>query len=76
MAAQFTPVMVKSHDNLKDVPLKEGQYIVVIDSNEIYLDRKLKSDASIVRDRLSYRVTIGETEPIDNNVGDLWLELE
>ena len=35
----FKPVMVKNKKDLDSIPKNPGQYIVVIDAGELYLDK-------------------------------------
>lgn len=66
--AQFKPVMVQSKATLDTVPLQAGQYIVVINENELYLD---KPEGRV---KVSQNIYIQpeDTAPINAKEGDVW----
>ena len=68
--AQFKPVMVNEKANLMNVPIVDGQYIVVVDSKEIYLDRGAE------RVKMSNNTVTQATEPVNPVKGDVWFEIE
>ena len=68
--AQFKPIMVENKDNLQNVNIVDGQYIVVMDKNELYLDKAGK------REKVSQNVYIQADEPTNMKAGDIWLVTE
>ena len=68
--AQFKPIMVENKDNLQNVNIVDGQYIVVMDKNELYLDKAGK------REKVSQNVYIQADEPTNMKTGDIWLVTE
>lgn len=66
--AQFQPIMVNEKANLDSVTVIDGQYIVVVDTNEIYIDK------DGVRTKVSgANVTVGTAEPANPAEGDIWI---
>ena len=68
--AQFKPIMVANKTGLADVAVVVGQYIVVIDSNELYLDTKNG------RVKVSQNVYVSKSAPAQPKKGDVWLVTE
>lgn len=68
--SQFKPIMVAQKINLDTVIKKSGQYIVVLDAGEVYID-KLEGD-TVVRKKTSQNVYVQDTEPLTPNNGDIW----
>lgn len=65
---QFQPIMVTNKTDLDSVTIVDGQYIVVIDTNEIYIDK----DGA--RTKVSgANVTIGMDAPGNPTEGDIWI---
>jgi hypothetical protein len=73
--AIFKPVMVQSKATLNTVEPKAGQYIVVIDENELYLD---KSDKKEGRVKVSQNIYIQPESNVPTNAktGDVWFVTE
>lgn len=71
--AQFKPVMVNNKSNLDNVAPVAGQYIVVIDANELYLD---KGPTLEERVKVSQNVYIQATEPTNMKKDDIWFVTE
>ena len=57
----FKPVMVNNKIDLNKVEKKPGQYIVVNDVGEVYIDKELKN-GNIVRERSSQNIFINPLE--------------
>ena len=68
--AQFKPIMVENKDNLQNVKIVDGQYIVVMDKNELYLDKAGK------REKVSQNVYTQASEPVNAKIGDIWFVTE
>ena len=68
--ALFKPVMVEKKADLNTVPVVDGQYVVVIDANELYLDK------DTVREKVSQNVYIQAEAPTNPKNGDIWFEIE
>ena len=69
----FKPIMVKNKKDLDSVPKNPGQYIVVIDAGELYLD-KIK-EGEIVREKTSQNIYLqpeSAEAPKNAKEGDLW----
>lgn len=71
--AAFKPVMVANKSNLDSVPAVPGQYIIVRDVGEIYLDH---SASKADREKVSQNTFIQKEEPINPKNGDIWFETE
>lgn len=69
--AQFKPIMVNNKNDLDTVPRVAGQYIVVINANELYLD---KNDAERVK--VSQNVYTQAETPTNAKAGDIWFVTE
>lgn len=67
--ALFKPVMVSNKADLDSVAIVDGQYIVVINANELYLDK------GEVREKVSQNVYIQMDEPSNPKTGDIWVEI-
>ena len=65
----FKPVMVEKKADLNTIPVVNGQYVVVIDANELYLDK----DGA--REKVSQNVYIQADEPSSPKAGDIWMEI-
>ena len=75
--AQFKPVMVQNKANLDTVEKAAGQYLVVIDANELYID-KTNAAGVVVREKVSQNTffsTENET-PVNAKEGDMWFVIE
>lgn len=74
--AQFKPVMIDLKEKLKDIDKKEGQYIIVVDKNEVYVDKLV--DGEIVREKVSQNIYSGTTPNLNGNYkdGDIWIQTE
>ena len=74
---QFKPVMVQSKANLGAIGADPGQYIVVIDSGELYLDKE-DGNGAVTRVKVSQNVYIQPETPAPANAkaGDIWFVTE
>ena len=70
MSIFFKPVMVNNKKDLDTVSIVDGQYIVVIDANELYLDK------NGIREKVSQNVYIQTEEPTNPKNGDIWFQIE
>jgi len=68
--AMFKPVMVLDKNSLDTVEIVDGQYIVVINANELYLDKDGK------REKISQNVYIQADAPVGMKDGDIWFVTE
>lgn len=68
--ALFKPVMVEKKADLNTVPVVNGQYVVVIDANELYLDK----DGA--REKISQNIYIQAAAPTAPKNGDIWFQIE
>lgn len=68
----FKPVVVDRKIDLTadNVPIINGQYIVVIDSNELYLDK------DNIRTKVSQNIFIQADKPLTPKNGDIWFQIE
>ena len=66
---QFKPIMVNNKLDLDTVPFVNGQYIVVIDKGELYLDKEGK------REKVSQNVYIQAEAPGNPKPGDIWFAI-
>ena len=66
---QFKPIMVNNKLDLDTVPFADGQYIVVIDKGELYLDKEGK------REKVSQNVYIQAEAPKNPKPGDIWFAI-
>ncbi len=69
--AQFKPYKVLS-TQLSSLPIVEGQLVIVTDTQKIYLD---SNAGRILISSADTNVVISDTEPTEQNAGDLWLIL-
>ena len=71
--AQFKPVMInkKADFSATNPAPKSGQYIVIIDAKELYLDT---SDSISGRKKISNNVYVQATAPVNPTAGDVWFE--
>ena len=63
----FQPVLVSGSKKLSTVKIKNGQYIIVTDTNEVYVDM------DNVRKRTSTKAFVQSTAPDNPIEGDIWL---
>lgn len=71
----FKPIMVQKEANLSNVDLIAGQYIVVLDTQRIYLD-KLVSDNKVERVKASNEnLYVQADAPTLPKEGDIWVEI-
>lgn len=70
MGSLFKPVMVNNKKDLDIVSIIDGQYIVVIDANELYLDK------GEVREKVSQNIYIQVDAPTAPKNGDIWFQTE
>lgn len=63
----FQPVLVSDARKLSTVKIKNGQYIIVTDTNEVYVDM------DNVRKRTSTKAFVQSTAPTNPIEGDIWL---
>ena len=70
MSVFFKPVMVNNKKDLDTVSIVDGQYIVVIDANELYLDK------NGIREKVSQNIYIQAEEPTNPKNGDIWFQIE
>lgn len=78
--AIFKPVMVQSKatlderdaDNKLKIPVIPGQYIVVIDENELYLDK----EGGRVKVSQNIYIQPESNEPTNMKTGDVWFVTE
>lgn len=71
--AVFKPYKVLS-SQLSSLPIKEGQFIITTDTNQIFVDL-----SSSIRQEYALqgnKTVISETEPSGINEGDIWMILE
>ena len=66
----FQPVLVSDANKLSTVEIKNGQYIIVTDTNEVYVDM------NNVRKRTSTKAFVQSTAPTNPIEGDIWLVTE
>jgi hypothetical protein len=66
----FQPVLVSDASKLSTVEIKDGQYIIVTDTNEVYVDM------NNVRKRTSTKAFVQSTAPTNPIEGDIWLVTE
>lgn len=66
----FKPVLVENKTKLNTVPIIDGQYIIVIDANELYLDHQGS------REKASQNVYIQLNYPESPKEGDIFLQTE
>ena len=72
----FKPVLVEHKTSLDSVTKVNGQYIIVVDTKEIFVD-KADADGNIVRANVSRSgVFIQAEEPANAVEGDLWFQTE
>lgn len=71
--AIFKPIMVQKKENLSSVTKKGGQYIVVIDENELYLD---KSETERVKVSQNIYIQPESNVPTNAKNGDVWFVTE
>lgn len=71
--AIFKPIMVQKKENLSTVEKRGGQYIVVIDENELYLD---KSETERVKVSQNIYIQSESNEPTNMKNGDVWFVTE
>ena len=71
--AIFKPIMVQKKENLSSVTKKGGQYIVVIDENELYLD---KSETERVKVSQNIYIQPEGNVPTNAKNGDVWFVTE
>ena len=69
----FKPVMVENKKDLDSIPKNPGQYIVVTDAGELYLD-KIKGQ-EVIREKTSQNIYLqpeSAEAPKNAKEGDLW----
>ena len=72
----FKPVLVENKTSLDGVTKVNGQYIIVVDTKEIYVDR-LAADGTVERVGVNRgNVFLQPNEPENPVEGDIWLEIE
>lgn len=76
MASLFKPVLVNNKDKFDEdtIPKIDGQYIIIADSKEIYIDEKIGEN--IERKRVNKNIYIQSGEPVNPIVGDIWIVTE
>ena len=70
----FKPVMVGTKTNLDTVELIEGQYIIVLDKSELYVDKR--KNGALIREKANQNIYCQNSEPIEAKNGDFWFEIE
>lgn len=71
--AIFKPVMVKNKNDLNNIVPVPGQYIIVTDANELYLDKGFTLKE---REKVSQNIYIQATEPTNMKKDDIWFVIE
>ena len=72
----FKPVLVEHKTSLDSVTKVNGQYIIVVDTKEIYVDR-LAADGTVERVGVNRgNVFLQSNEPESKAEGDIWLQTE
>lgn len=72
----FKPVLVEHKTSLDSVTKVNGQYIIVVDTKEIYVDR-LAADGTVERVGVNRgNVFLQSNEPVNPVEGDIWLQTE
>jgi hypothetical protein len=72
----FKPVLVNTKNKLDSVDKVLGQYIVVVDTKELYVD-KADAEGNIVRVNVSRSgIFIQAEEPTNAVEGDVWFQIE
>ena len=66
----FKPVLVNTKDKLNTVDIIDGQYIIVVDTKELFVD---KGNQRLPVSRSG--IFIQAEEPTDAVDGDLWFQL-
>lgn len=66
-SVHFQPVLVATASKLDTVAIKNGQYIVVTDVNELYVDM------DGVRKRVNNKAFVQKDTPINPVKGDIWV---
>lgn len=72
--AQFKPIMVENIKDLEKIAIKAGQFIIVRNQNEIYLD-----NTDNIREKISQNIYMSSEEPkisTEFNEGDIWVQIE
>ena len=67
----FKPVLVETKSKLDTVDIIDGQYIIVVDTKEIYVDKGIQR---LPMSRSGF--FIQAEQPIDAAEGDIWFQLE
>lgn len=69
ISVHFQPVLVATASKLNTVAIKDGQYIIVTDVNELYVDM------DGVRKRVSNKAFVQKEKdaPINPVKGDIWV---
>ena len=67
----FKPVLVETKDKLDTVDIVDGQYIIVVDTREIFVDRGVER-LPVSRSG----IFIQKNAPENAAEGDIWFELE
>ena len=70
MAEIFKPVLVES-SQLNSIDIIPGQYIIVRDTGEVYVDKPEKE-----RVKVSSNVYMQAGEPTNAKSGDIWIEIQ
>ena len=68
--AQFKPIMVADKNDLNTVPIKDGQFLVVFNSNELYVDKNGQ------REKTSQNIYIQADAPVNAKPNDVWFVTE
>ena len=72
----FKPVLVENKTSLDSVTKVNGQYIIVVDTKEIYVDR-LAADGTVERIGVNRGNVFLQSNAPENPVeGDIWLQTE
>lgn len=74
--AQFKPIMVAKKENLDSISKIAGQYIVVLDASEVYIDKQIGTE--VVREKASQNIYMQTESAIPENpkTGDIWFVIE
>ena len=68
--AAFKPVLVDVKEKLKNLDIIDGQYIIVLETNELFVDRKG------TREKVSQNIYMQPDSPTNAAEGDIWLVTE
>lgn len=76
--SSFKPILVDTKETLSKVPLVEGQYIVVTNDNETYVDKYIKNSEGktvLFREKTSQNIYVSKEKPTNFSTGDIWFKV-